>query len=572
MKRGKHKVIQPCFFRIWCERMFILSGCAIILGLLGTGIAVHFYRNYVAKDYEMKCNAIVNRIENWHNDIYAMDNLRAGQMQELWRTAIHWVMDMQMGGSPEANGGCSIQLYRGDRQQAYAQKEEVSYIVLGRNNGEEKSRIYECPNEILKPVFTEYDQSLDLSSNRFGKKKGLQGYQSEIYIEDIYIKGGTYIPGKVELRKWNENGEEDYTVVKEYDFTPKDTSGYDYIKVEEEGYHLLGPLRFSGDEQDAVADQLLRNYTEHDIWAGEKIRIGEGLWDDDTQLSGKILGGTDYIMTQSRNIGGAIQAKIVIAAHYSLFSDYGKWIVLVYGLLVVVVVLSSLVSAYYTYMVRKSQYDMDVYRRETTNAMAHDLKTPLTAISGYAENLVNKVHTEKTEYYCKAILENAQYMNEMVGNILELARVETVPRILVKEEVSMYTVTKKCMEKYRGLLDEARLQMQIEGEAVIKADVEVMKQAMENLLSNAIKYAKEETVIQVQLTEHSMCISNVMAAGLDVSVEELVKPFVKGDNSRNGKRGSGMGLAIVKHIVEESGYHLLLRCEEDQFIAEIQFS
>ncbi len=567
MKKRRYRMTQPKFFNIWMKRLAVLLCGAVLLGIIGMGIAIHYYRSYVAMDYDMKSNELINQIEDWHNEIYNMD-LRAGQMRSLWETAIHWVMDHY---AENEKGGISIQMYREDGKQVYLKRENVSYIMLADKNGSNTNRIYECPNDILKKVFDEYDRLAGKNSQSEDRKKE-GGQDVEIYMDDIYLSEGKYIPGKVELRKWNSDTENDYTTVKEFDFTPVHTEMYQHIEVDKDGYRLLGPLRFSGDEQDAIADQLLQDYTQKDMWNGEKVRIGEGLWDGDQKMISKTFGGTEYLTTQSRNIGGMIQTKIVITAHYNFFKDYGILVVwIAFGLIVLTIVISLLI-AYYTYMIQKNRYDMEMYRRETTNAMAHDLKTPLTAISGYAENLVNKVHTEKTQYYCEAILENARYMDKMVANILELAKAESIQMRMKKETVSMYTLTTKCKEKYAGLLEDAKLQLHIQGDSIVKADGEAMMQVMDNLIGNAIKYAKEKTVIEVVLTERGVCISNTMAAKPDVPVEELVKPFVKGDNSRNGKRGNGIGLAIVKQIVENSGYHLSLRCEDDIFMVEIQFA
>lgn len=95
------------------------------------------------------------------------------------------------------------------------------------------------------------------------------------------------------------------------------------------------------------------------------------------------------------------------------------------GLLAMLVFLAVFLAVGgFRYMKAKSAYDMKCYRIETTNAMAHDLKTPLTAISGYAENLLSQVQVDKREYYAKAILSNIEYMDQMIHDILELSKSE----------------------------------------------------------------------------------------------------------------------------------------------------
>lgn len=80
------------------------------------------------------------------------------------------------------------------------------------------------------------------------------------------------------------------------------------------------------------------------------------------------------------------------------------------------------------YLTRKSRYERQEYRRNMTNVMAHDLKTPLMAMSGYAENLLANVHTDKRQQYAEAISENVRKMNGMIEQMLEIDRLETGKR------------------------------------------------------------------------------------------------------------------------------------------------
>lgn len=101
------------------------------------------------------------------------------------------------------------------------------------------------------------------------------------------------------------------------------------------------------------------------------------------------------------------------------------------------------------YLTRKNRYDRQEYRRNMTNAMAHDLKTPLMAMSGYAENLLANVHTDKRQQYAETISENVRRMNGMIEQMLEIDRLETGKRRKGEklESVDMAELFRKVIEE-----------------------------------------------------------------------------------------------------------------------------
>ena len=94
--------------------------------------------------------------------------------------------------------------------------------------------------------------------------------------------------------------------------------------------------------------------------------------------------------------------------------------------LILAAIILSLIPASIIYNIQKRKFDIFEYRRKMTDAMAHDLKSPMAAISAFAENLSDNVATDKREYYAGKIEEKVAQMNKMVNDILEFSKSENL--------------------------------------------------------------------------------------------------------------------------------------------------
>ena len=140
--------------------------------------------------------------------------------------------------------------------------------------------------------------------------------------------------------------------------------------------------------------------------------------------------------------------------------------------------------------------DAGEYRRTVTAALAHDLKSPLTAISGYAENLDSGVHPEKQKHYTASILENARYMDSIITQSLELSRMEK-DLVAKKQWVDLIPIMQEQLGHRQDELGERGIKAQITGSCCFYADPRMMLQAVRNLLDNAVKFTPDGGSITV---------------------------------------------------------------------------
>ncbi|MGN0504914.1 MAG: sensor histidine kinase [Lachnospiraceae bacterium] len=219
------------------------------------------------------------------------------------------------------------------------------------------------------------------------------------------------------------------------------------------------------------------------------------------------------------------------------------------------------------------RYEQDL--RELISNISHDLKTPLTAIKGYAEGLLDGVADtpEKQNRYLKTIYTKADDMTTLVDELSFYARLDTNSMPYHFEHVLANDYFRDCAEESRTELELKNIRMEffteVKEDTVVLADREQLRRVMNNIIGNAVKYRgeKPEGSIQIHLYEEENCIRVEIADnGQGISEKDLpyiFERFFRADQSRNSKQGgTGLGLAIVKRIVEEHGGTIHAESEE----------
>ena len=230
----------------------------------------------------------------------------------------------------------------------------------------------------------------------------------------------------------------------------------------------------------------------------------------------------------------------------------------------------ALIAAIIRYSNAKNVYDLFEYRRKTTDAMAHDLKTPLAAMSGYAENLEENINPDKNPYYISKIRENIDAMNQMVVEILNLSRSEDGIINVDKGKVDIMKLIRESVFEMTEICIQNNVKTDIRGKKiVIVTDARLFKQAVDNLLSNAIKFAETGSTILIEVDDGGLFIRNKFEGEIE-DVEKLREPFVKGNAARNAG-GNGLGLSIVDNNLNALGHKLILTARENLFEALIKF-
>lgn len=198
----------------------------------------------------------------------------------------------------------------------------------------------------------------------------------------------------------------------------------------------------------------------------------------------------------------------------------------------------------------------DDYRRNIINSLSHDLKTPLTIISGCAENLKENVEPEKREYYENSIIENAAYTNKLINDALELTRSEDGLINPDIEKCSASEIVSEIWKKYDLNAASRGISLSMSGESILKGDRTGLAQMFENLISNAVKYTDDNGSVRINLSPSDIIIENDFSGKIDADIKKLTEPFVRGSKERAGMNGSGLGLSIAENIALHHRYKL----------------
>lgn len=211
----------------------------------------------------------------------------------------------------------------------------------------------------------------------------------------------------------------------------------------------------------------------------------------------------------------------------------------------------------------KLRYDRDT--KELISNISHDLKTPLTTIKGYVEGILDGVadSPDKMDRYLKTVYNKANDMERLIGELTLYSKIDTneIPYNFIKINVKAYF--DDCAEEIRTELESRNFVLTylnyVPDDVCLIADPEQLYRVINNIISNSIKYNnKARGVINIRVREEKEYIHlEIEDNGQGVSPEEagrIFERFYRTDASRNSRTGgSGIGLSIVKKIVEAHG-------------------
>jgi len=196
-------------------------------------------------------------------------------------------------------------------------------------------------------------------------------------------------------------------------------------------------------------------------------------------------------------------------------------------------------------------------RQDFTANVSHELKTPITAISGYAE-LIEREMVEKDDekHIAQQIRHNADRLLSIVNDIIKLSELDNIEIPGNFETVDLYAVAKECINDIKPMADKRQILLSLKGtSAGINGDRALIREMIDNLVQNAIRYNKEkgkvEIIVEIKNT-HPMITVRDTGIGIPADrLDRVFERFYRVDKSRSRETGgTGLGLAIVKHIVE----------------------
>lgn len=207
----------------------------------------------------------------------------------------------------------------------------------------------------------------------------------------------------------------------------------------------------------------------------------------------------------------------------------------------------------------KIEIERERLRGNLLRAISHDLRTPLTGISGASSIILtkeNEIDPIKKRELIKGIYEDSEWLIGLVENLLSMTRIEEGRLIINKTEELMEEVVAEAIGHIKKRIGEHQLKVEVpENIIVIPMDGKLISQVIINLIDNAIKYTPSNSTITVKIKENEKeIVCEVSDNGLGVPIESIPYLFdrfytvFKG--SIDGRRGVGLGLAICKSIVE----------------------
>ena len=201
---------------------------------------------------------------------------------------------------------------------------------------------------------------------------------------------------------------------------------------------------------------------------------------------------------------------------------------------------------------------LDILRRDLLANVSHDLKTPLTMIRAYAEMIrdISYQDKEKMDKDLNVIIEEAERLNILVNDILDLSKMQADADTLNMEEINLSDVIKEVMNRYEILktMEDYHFNLELPEKVIVTADKQKIMQVIYNLINNAINYTGDNKLVYIRIIDTKKeYIVEIEDTGKGIKKEEIPyiwdKYYKKDKKHQRNVVSTGIGLSIVREIL-----------------------
>lgn len=218
-------------------------------------------------------------------------------------------------------------------------------------------------------------------------------------------------------------------------------------------------------------------------------------------------------------------------------------------------------------------------KTELITNVSHDIKTPLTSIINYVDLLKKEdINNAQIEQYIAVLDKKSQRLKKLIEDLVEASKVSSGNVKLNMETINLKELLNQTIGEFEDRLEKKNLKLDIDlpnENVLIKADNRYLYRVIENVFSNISKYALEGSRVYIKLEnkkeEVYLEFKNISKDKLNISADELMQRFVRGDKSRYTE-GSGLGLSIAESLTELQGGKFSIAIDGDLFKVEIKWS
>lgn len=225
----------------------------------------------------------------------------------------------------------------------------------------------------------------------------------------------------------------------------------------------------------------------------------------------------------------------------------------VYGFSFALAVLFSAILAFALLRVWRKQERVEQARRDTTAALAHELKTPLSVLSATAELLSSDMAQDKRAHYLEVIRQQAARMDGSVRQMLELSRLEAGAKALRREQFTLSALAQERLDAAIPPDTNLHTEVTVSGTDEVDADRALLARALDAILENAVQHTAPGGSIFVRMENGVCAVVNTGAPIPADALPRLWEAYYQADASRAAE-GNGLGLSIAKTVFDLHGF------------------